>query len=122
MEVVLALALFFLAGTVVYGGLSSSMAAVGRVRLAAQAADLAVTKLAEIQLGELDLLDEGPNAYEEEALAEWTWQIIVTSMDSDVLLDDSQAPPMVQVEIVVAHTSEPVVRRLVQLMPAEETE
>jgi hypothetical protein len=112
LEVVFAMALFMLGCGVVFSGLNASFAGAEKVRLAGQAADLAVTKLSQLQLGAIDMADDGPNAYEEEDLAAWTWEIVVGSLESS-LTDESD---LQQVEIVVRNTERNTVHRLACLM------
>ena len=111
MEVILALALFMAAGAVVFGALSASANAVNDLRLQAQAADLAVTKLSEIQMGLLEAIDDGPNAFTEEGLEEWTWQIVTASMEDEPFA----AAELKQVEIIIAHKPSNTVRCLMRL-------
>jgi hypothetical protein len=63
LEVVIALALFFGAAVVVLVGLHSSVVAARKLRLEARGADLAVTLLSELQMGQLAVEDAGPDAY-----------------------------------------------------------
>lgn len=118
LEVVFAMALFMVGCGVVFSGLNASFAAAEKVQLAGQAADLAVTKLSELQLGEIDLADDGPNAYEEEDLAAWTWEIVVGSLESS-LADQSD---LLQVEVIVRNTERNTVQRLVCLMAEEDSD
>ncbi len=113
MEVILALGLFMVTGAVVCGAFSSSFRAVDNVRLQAEAADLAVTKLSEIQIGQLEPDNDGPNAYEEEDLEDWTWEIAAAPLESDLMSDVR----LLQVEIVITNTVRGTTYRLVQLMP-----
>jgi len=116
MEVILALTLLVVTGAVVFSGLSASFGALDVVRLRAQAADLAVSKMSEIQMGQLELADDGPNAFEDEDLSDWTWRIATAPMEDDTLT----AAPLTRVEIIIAHTGRPLVYRLAQLMPSVE--
>jgi len=114
MEVVLALTLLVVTGTIIFSGLSASFGALDVVRMRAQAADLAVSKLSEIQMGQLELADDGPNEFEDENLADWTWRITTEPMEDDSL----SGAPLRRVEVIIAHTGRNLVYRLVQLMPA----
>ena len=87
------------------GSLTSSVRAVDRLRLEAQAADLAVTTLSEIEMGILDATDAGPEAFEAAGLAGWTRQVIVTRLDA------AGGPPMRRVEAVIANAERGYVRR-----------
>jgi len=112
MEVVLALALFFVSGAIVFAGLSASFGAVDRLRMQAQAADLAVSLFSEIEMGEVEPVNDGPNAYEEESLADWTWQVVATPME----LSSLAAPPMRQVEVIVRNKDGRTICRLRRLV------
>ena len=116
LEVIIAMGLFFTTAAVVFGALSSSLNTARRVIVKARAADLAVTKLSEIRLGLLELTDDGPNPYEEEALEDWTWQIATEYLESDVLLEVQE----VQVEVIIKHVSSGQEYHLVRVLrPAE---
>jgi len=112
MEVVLALALFCVSGAIVFSGLSASFGAVDRVRMQAQAADLAVSLLSEIEMGEIEPANDGPNAYEEESLADWTWQVVAVPMEISSLT----GPAMRQVEVIVRNKDGRTVCRLRRLV------
>lgn len=114
-EVVLAVTLFFCGALVVLTGLSASLQTAIRVRTEADAADLAVTLLSEIQMGLLPLVDDGPNEYEEEELAHWTWEIVTSDVETR-----TEAPPLVRVEILIRNAREDCTYRLVQLFPEPE--
>lgn len=115
LEVVLALALFFVTAGVIFGGLDASIGALRRLRLEAQAADLAVTLLSEIQMGLVPAADDGPNSYPEaEALKDWTWQIVTAPAEQTV-----EGPPFKQVRIVIVNTARGYTYRLGRLMPDE---
>jgi len=117
LEVVLALVLFFAAMGVILAGLHRSILACDRLRLEARAGDLAVTLLSEVQMGLVPPTDAGPEAYTEEDLSDWTWQIITTPV-SDTLAP-TEGPEFRQVEIVIANPLQGYTCRLVQLMPEE---
>jgi len=112
LEVIIALVLFLTAAAVVFSGLSASYTALKRANLSASAADLAVTKLSEIQMGLVDLTSSGPNSYEEEELAGWSWQVVAEPAQSDVLFE----PRQVRLEIVIAHEDPAYACRLVHLV------
>lgn len=115
LEVILALGIFFTVATVVFAAMSSSFSTVQRVVVKARAADLAITKLSEIRLGEIEIADDGPNAYEEEDLTDWTWQIVATPVQSDTTLP----APETQVEVVITHAPSGQVYRVVRLFAPE---
>ncbi|MHC4294128.1 MAG: hypothetical protein ACYSTL_00920 [Planctomycetota bacterium] len=117
LEVLLALTLLFTSAAVVFSGLSTSYAAVNRVRFEVQASDLGVSKLSELQMRQLAVVDDGPNFYESEDLSEWTWQIVTASVDETALMEI----PTKQVEIVITHTPSGLVHRLVALVVVDES-
>ena len=117
MEVILALGLFMVTGAVVCGSFNSSFRAIDSVRLQAQAADLAVTKLSEIQIGLFEPENDGPNVYEEEDLEDWTWEIVAIPLESDLVSDMK----LIRVEIIITHSVRGTTHRLVQLMPESST-
>jgi hypothetical protein len=99
LEVVLALTVFVGMAMAVLASLATSVHSARHVGLEARAADLAVTRLSEMELGLVPIEDAGPEAYEDEALADWTWQITV-------LPDVSELPDLdiTRVEVAVRHT------------------
>lgn len=74
LEVVLALTLLVSAGAVIGMGLQKSIRTAAQINDAAQAADLAVTLVSQLQMGLVEPADQGAIAYAE-PMAEWTWQI-----------------------------------------------
>lgn len=112
MEVILALALLAAGGAVTFGALNASFSAVRNIRMQGQAADLAVTKLSEIQLGVLKGVDDGPNEFKDEDLEGWIWQIVTRPIETDSPI----AAQMKQVEIIIAYAPGQTVYRLVQLL------
>jgi len=119
MEVVLALVLFFGGSLIVLAGLNSSLRLAQRTKLEAEAADLAVTLLSEIQMGLLAPSDDGPNAFEDdEDLADWTWEIYTETVEEDDPL--LELPEFLRVEIIISHTPSGYAHRLVQWMTEDE--
>jgi len=114
LEVVLALTVFAGAAGVVFSGLSASFVAAERVMIDAQAADLAVTTLSEIMLGERELTDAGPEDFEDEDLAGWQWQIVVEPMEAFTVLETEE----LQVQVIIRHAESGRGYRLVRLMPS----
>ncbi len=103
LEVVLATALFAMMALVVLAGLQSCFRSVGTMRLEAQAADLAISKTSEVHVGLLPPEDDGPNEYEDEgdeALVDWTWEIVTEEIEIDI---ETDAPPMIQVQVIITH-------------------
>jgi len=113
LEVVLALSLFFAAALVILAAVNSSLRTAQRVQMEAQASDLAVTLLSEVQMGLVPLTNDGPNEYEEEALVGWTWEIVVTPEDEQ---PDPMIAPLLAVEVIIRNDFAGLDFRLVQLM------
>lgn len=113
MEVILAMALFFVAGAVVYSGLSASYEAVERVRYETQAADLAVSKLSELQMGLSPMENQGPEGYEDEDLADWTWEVVVEDSQDEVMAGFvPELSQRIQVEVIISNTTARMRHRL----------
>ena len=119
LEVVLALILFFGASLVLLSALNASLRTAQRVSLEAQAADLAVTLMSEIQMGLVAPSDDGPNDYgeEDESLAGWTWEIVTDPVEDEA--PELELPQLLEVEIIIRNDAEHYAYRLAQLMPAE---
>ncbi|MGZ8938270.1 MAG: hypothetical protein ACXW32_03570 [Limisphaerales bacterium] len=115
LEVVLALALFIGAATVISAGISASVEAVHRVRLQTHAANLAISLMAEIQIGVRPLTAIGPESFEE-PFKEWLYRVNLTPGEEAVMETDLSRP----VEVIVWHSGENVVHRITQLFPASE--
>lgn len=103
LEVVLAMAIFFGAAMIILAGLSTSLRGVYRVGLDAQAQDLAVSLLSEIQMGLVPLTSDGPAEYEEEELVGWTYEIVVEPYDEPQL--GTEMPEFHTVEVIIRHES-----------------
>lgn len=84
LEVVLALTIFVGMAMAVLAGLSTSVRSARRVGLETRAADLAVTLFSEMKLGLVAVEDAGPEAYEDETLADWTWEVAVQPVASEL--------------------------------------
>ena len=78
---------------------------------------LAVTLLSELQMGQLALEDAGPEQYEDEHLADWTWEIVTRDVEDTWEFEDLE--PMKQVEIIVSRPGRGFEYRLVHLFPAD---
>ncbi len=111
LEVVLGLALFFGVAMAILAGLSACVRSAHDMRLEAQAADLAITLLSEIQLGAVGIEDAGPMAYEDETLKDWTWQIVVTPVVGNLTELD-----LTRVEIAIHNTPRGYTHRLYHLV------
>jgi hypothetical protein len=114
LEVVLALAVFFGVAITILGGLGVCMKNAREVRLDAQAADLAVTLLSEIEMGVYEVANAGPTAFEEPNV-QWTWQISTTAAETTL-----PGTELTQVEIIIHNTNDDYTYRLYQLLPAAE--
>jgi type II secretory pathway pseudopilin PulG len=113
LEVVLALALFVAASTVITSALSASVDETERLRLDAHAGNLAATILSEMQMGLQAVESSGPNAFDP-PFAEWTWQAAVEpATDTTGVIGSLQ-----KVEVTVRHQGQPIVCRLTQFLPA----
>ena len=106
----------FIAAGVLFLGVDSSVRAARHLRLDAQAADLAVTLLSEIQMGLVEPADAGPEGYEE-PLEDWTWEIVTSPLEEMPLDEEVE-----QVEIIISHVGGRCTYRLVQLMAVEPQE
>jgi len=99
LEVVLALAIFVGMAMTVLVGLSTSVRSARYLGLQTRAADLAVTCFSNLELGLLPAEDAGPEAYEDETLEDWTWQVAVQPVASE--LPDLD---LTSVEVTICHT------------------
>ena len=115
LEVVLALALFIGAATVISAGISASVDAVHRVRLQTHAANLAITIMSELKIGARPLAAVGPENLEAPFDA-WLYRVNLNASDTAVSESDSTRT----VEVIVWHTQENVVHRVTQLFRASE--
>jgi len=116
LEVVLALALFVAASTVITSALSASVDETERLRLSAHASDLAATILSEMQMGLQAVQSSGPNAFDP-PFAEWTWEAVVEPA-TDATEAAGGGGALQKVEVIVRHQSQPIVCRLTQFLPA----
>jgi hypothetical protein len=115
LEVVLALALFIGAATVISAGISASVDAVHRVRLQTHAANLAISIMSELKIGARPLAAVGPENLETPFDA-WLYRVNLNASDTAVSETDSTRA----VEVIVWHTEENVVHRVTQLFRASE--
>ena len=111
LEVVLGLALFFGVAVAVLAGLSTCVRSARDMRLQAQAADLAITLLSEMQLGAVEIEDAGPMGYEDEALEDWSWEVTVTP-----IVGNLTELELTRVEIVIRNTPHDYTHRLYHLL------
>jgi hypothetical protein len=104
--VILALALFVGTSGIVLASLSACMRSAQEVRLEAQAADLAVTRLSEVQMGLLPIQDSSAEPFDPPFDA-WTWQASTMSV-----IDNGEDMGLKKIEIVVTQTEQGFVYRL----------
>jgi type II secretory pathway pseudopilin PulG len=114
LEVVLALALFIGAATVISGGISASVEAVNRVRLQTHAVNLAISVMSELQIGARPLVAVGPENFEA-PFKDWLYRVNLTAGESATENGSTRA-----VEVIVWHTQENIVHRITQLFRASE--
>jgi hypothetical protein len=103
LEVVLAMAIFFAAALVILAGLSASVRGLQRVQLEAQAQDLAVSLLSEVEMGLVPLTSDGPTDYDEPELAGWSWEVAVEPYEEPQI--GLELPEFRRVEVIVRHES-----------------
>ncbi len=122
LEVVLSLSLFVLAASLVLTALRASRDAVELVRRDFHGENLAMSVLADLEMGQLDLatLEESPYGFsddEEDPFAGWTWEISSESLDTS-----SELPPEQQLTIVIRDPDGRRAARIYTLWPAEDDE
>lgn len=110
---VLALALFVAAATIITSGINASVQAVYRLRLETHAANLAISVLSEMQMRARTIAQFGPEAF---AAPFTNWTLRVELSQSEMAENDALRP----VEVIVSHSEEPIVYRLTQLFRASE--
>lgn len=123
LEVVLAMVLFFSAGAVILAGLGSAVRGLEQLRLDAQAADLAVTLMSRLQIGDLELTDAGPSEFEpiegpQQELEGWTWQVITSEMQDTI---DTGGPTGKLVQVIVRNESKGYSYRVSQWIATDES-
>jgi hypothetical protein len=113
LEVVLALALFVGAATIITSGINASMRAVERVRLQNHAINLAITVFSEMHIHARAVAAAGPEPFPA-PFQNWTYKIEIAQ--SETAMDSPEA--LRQVEVVIKNTMENVTHRLAELFPA----
>ena len=113
LEVVLALALFVAAATIITSGINASIQAVYRLRLETHAVNLAISLLSELQMRARPVTPAGPEPCAP-PFTNWNFRIELTQPEGT----DNEA--LIPVEVIVSHAEEPVVHRLTQLFRAAE--
>ena len=119
LEVVVALALFFSAAVVMVVGMRGSIVASRNLKIEARAANLSISLLSELQMGDLPLEDAGPEEYEDEDLVSWTWEIVTEDIVDDIIDAEvtEELPELKQVTIIITYVPYGREFRLVRLMP-----
>jgi hypothetical protein len=118
LEIILALSLFFVAAAFVTGSLHTSFQAAGNIKLSAQGADLAVTKMTELQLQPEKIIDSGPEPFAtEEPMSLWTWQVVTAPLELPAIL---QGPALKRVEVIIRNPSRQFTYRLVEQLPVSD--
>ena len=113
LEIVLALTIFVGMAMTVLAGLSTSVHSARNLGLQTRAADLAVTLFSQMELGLVAAEDAGPEAYEDEALADWTWQVTVQPMAGEL-----PELELTAAEVTIRHTPSGYTFRLSRLLTA----
>lgn len=113
LEVVLALALFVAAATIITSGMNASVQAVHKLRLNTHAMNLAISVMSEVQMHARPLSSVGPEPFEP-PFEKWSWTLEVNDLESGPLDTDA----MKKVEVIVRNNEEGVVHRLTQLFRA----
>jgi hypothetical protein len=113
LEVVLALALFVGAATIISAGINASFGSVDRLRLQSHALNLAVTVISEMQMQMRPIAPTGPEPFAP-PFQEWTYKIEVAQSEGAIYSSESLRP----VEVIIRHDHENVVQRLTQLFAA----
>lgn len=111
MEVVIAISLFFVAGIFVMDGLNSAIRGVNTIRLEADAADLAVTTLSEVQMGLTPLESVGPVGVAHAGAEGWTYELVVEPLED--LLD---LPQLKKLQVVVRNEANDFTLRTTHLV------
>jgi hypothetical protein len=111
LEVLLALGLFVFAAAVVSSGLNAAVERTLRLKLQTHALDLAVSVLAEIQMGMRPAQPAGPEVFEAPFEA-WTWQIETVPYS----FGTGELAGLQQVTVIVRGGAPPTVQRLAELL------
>jgi hypothetical protein len=115
LEVVLALALFVAAATVITAGINASVQAVERVRLQNHAANLAISLMSELQMHARPIAPFGPESFEP-PFRDWLYRIALEQGQENTGEREGLQP----VEVIVWNPEERITHRLTQLFPPSE--
>ena len=110
LEVVLALLLFVATVAVVSSAMNASISSLERQRFGVQAANLAATVHAELDLGLRTSDALGPEPFEI-PFQEWTWQLVPATTEDRTT---GEASGLSAVEVVIRNTNSPAAFRLAQ--------
>ena len=120
-EVVLALALFVFAA-VISGGFSASLKSVDRMRSELDASNLAISTLAEIELGLKPMTSSAPTDFEP-PMEQWSWEVEVTEPSENLDMGGG----LTLVEVIIRNETQERETRIARMMrtataPAPELE
>ncbi len=118
LEVVLALVLFVAAAAIVTAGMNASVDSLVRLRLNTHAVNLAVSVLAELQMGAWDLEQGSGPAEMEPPFEQWTWELTFEPMQGEI----GETNALTRVEVIIRHAEEPIVQRMSQVIRLEAQE
>jgi len=113
--VVLALALFLGAATVISSGLNASIQSAQRLRQENHAANLAISIMSEMQMHARPIAAIGPEPLPR-PFQDWNYKIEVSQEQGNIADIDSLRP----VEVIIRHSQENTVYRITQLFRAAE--
>ncbi len=131
LEVVVGLSLVVVAAVFILDGLNTSLRSTRRASLEATAADLQVTITSFLQMGVVEMVNDGPRAFEDPLPIDhvidpnWTWELVVSELSTESAVPPEMAPDLRQVQVVIRHEEEDYVLRSTRLMrvpPLEEEE
>jgi hypothetical protein len=112
-EVILALALFVGAAVIIGTSLQASSRSLERSRLQIHALNLATSAMAELQMGLAPWADAEPHPLPP-PFDLWTCEVRITPLQADF----EEADALRRVHVIVRHSLEPVVHRMVQWWPS----
>ena len=110
LEVVLALLLFVATVAVVSSAMTASISSLERQRFGIQAANLAATVHAELDLGLRTSDAVGPEPFET-PFQDWTWQLVPSGSEDKTT---GEASGLAAIEVVIRNTNSPGAYRLAQ--------
>ena len=114
LEVLLALVLFVVAAAIITASMNASMEGVDRLKLNTHAGNLAVTVLAELQLG-IRAADANGEETFEKPFEEWTCEVARTGAETE----SGESSGLTQVEVIIRRKNPDLVYRQAQLLKLE---